>query len=141
MIQKGNTVTVHYTGSLDDGTVFDSSEEHDEPLTVTIGEGQVIPGFEDGLIGMKQGDEKDIVIEAKDAYGDYNPQLTGKLPKTQLPKEPEPAEGMVLMISLPQGQQMPARITKVEADSVVIDLNHPLAGKRLHFKLKVVEVN
>lgn len=139
MIQKGNTVTLHYTGSLDDGTIFDSSEKH-EPLTFTVGEGKVIPGFEQGVLGMDKNEEKEIVIEPKDAYGEYNAELIGKLPKAQLPKEPEPKEGMVLMISLPEGQQMPARITKVEQDAVMIDINHPLAGKRLHFKVRIVEV-
>ncbi len=133
---------VEYTGKLDDGTVFDSSESHKEPLQFQVGAGQVIPGFENAMVGMKEGEEKEIKLLAKEAYGEYNPQLIRKVPRSNLPKEgPEPKSGMILMAGLPNGMQVPVKIVAVDAESVSIDLNHPLAGKSLNFKIKIVGVS
>jgi FKBP-type peptidyl-prolyl cis-trans isomerase 2 len=140
-IKSGDKVKVHYTGSFDDGTVFDSSEKHGQPLEFEVGAGQIIPGFEKGIIGMKQGEEKIIHLEPCDAYGDINPQLVKKVPRSQLPPEQEPKPGMVLIISLPNGMQVPTRLTEVGKDEVTLDLNHPLAGKCLNFKIKIVGIN
>ena len=139
-VKKGDTVKVHYTGTLEDGTVFDSSESHGTPLEFQIGANQVIPGFENAMVGMKAGEEKDVKLSVADAYGEYNPQMVRKVPKNQLPKDHEPKVGMILMVGLPNGMQVPVKIVAVDAESVSIDLNHPLAGKALNFKIKVLEV-
>tara|TARA_Y100000310_G_scaffold94955_1_gene92779 strand:+ start:15331 stop:15756 length:426 start_codon:yes stop_codon:yes gene_type:complete len=138
-IKKGDKVKVEYTGTLDDGTVFDSSEGR-EPLEFEAGTGKVIKGFDDAIVGMEKGEEKSVKIESKDAYGDYNPELTKKIPRDQLPKEQEPKAGMVLMVKTPQGQQFPVKIKEVSDKDITVDLNPPLAGKNLNFKLKVVDI-
>ena len=140
-IKKGDTVKVHYTGTLEDGTVFDSSESHGTPLEFQIGANQVIPGFENAMVGMKEGEEKEVKLSVADAYGEYNPQMIRKVPRSQLPKDHEPGVGMVLMVGLPNGMQVPVKIVAVDAESVSIDLNHPLAGKALNFKIKMVGIS
>jgi FKBP-type peptidyl-prolyl cis-trans isomerase 2 len=139
-IKEGSKVKVEYKGTLDDGTVFDDSSKIGKPLEFEIGAKQVIPGFERALIGMKKGEEKDIKLTPADAYGEQNPQLVKKVPREQLPKEPELKAGMMLAVGLPNGAQVPARITEVGEKEVTIDLNHPLAGKNLNFHVKVVDV-
>ncbi|MFH1054331.1 MAG: peptidylprolyl isomerase [Candidatus Woesearchaeota archaeon] len=140
-VEDGDKVKIEYTGTLDDGTVFDSSENHDKPLEFEIGAKQVIPGFEQAIIGMKKREEKEIKLKPEEAYGDVNPQLVKELPRDQLPKEQEPKAGMVIAIGLPDGRQIPARITDVTDTIVKIDLNHPLAGKNLTFKVKLIGIN
>jgi len=140
-IKKGDKVKVEYKGTLDDGTVFDSSEKHNKPLEFEVGAGQVIKGFENAMIGMENGEEKEIKIPPSGAYGDHNPQLIRKLPRDQLPKEKEIEPGMMLVVSLPNGVQMPASILEVTDESVTIDFNHPLAGKVLNFKITVVGIS
>lgn len=139
-IKKGDKVKVHYNGTLEDGTVFDSSEKHAEPLEFEIGAGQIIKGFEDAVLQMKKGQEKDVKIKPSEAYGEHNAQLIRKVPKDQLPKGQELKAGMMLAVRLPNGMQLPAKIMDVENDSVTIDFNHPLAGKTLNFRIKVVEI-
>jgi FKBP-type peptidyl-prolyl cis-trans isomerase 2 len=139
-VKKGDTVKVHYTGSLEDGTVFDSSESHGTPLEFQVGAGQVIPGFENAMVGMKKDEEKEIKLSVSEAYGEYNPQMVRKVPKAQLPKDQEPKVGMILIVGLPNGMQVPVKIVAVDAESVSIDLNHPLAGKALNFKIKIVGI-
>lgn len=138
-IQKGNKVTVHYTGTLDDGTIFDSSEGHD-PLTFEAGAGQLIKGFDDAVIGMQKGEEKQIKIAPNEAYGERDETLTQKVPREALPKDKEPEKGMMLGLVAPDGQQMAAQIIEVEEKTVTIDLNHPLAGKTLNFKIRIMEI-
>lgn len=138
-IKNGDKVKVEYKGTLDDGTVFDSSEKHGEPLEFEIGAGQIIPGFEDAVMGMENGDEKEFKLEASEAYGDRNPQLVQKIPRDQMPKEVE--HGMVLVVGLPNGAQIPVKVTEVTDEWVTIDLNHPLAGENLNFKIKIVGVS
>jgi FKBP-type peptidyl-prolyl cis-trans isomerase 2 len=139
-IKKGDKIKVDYTGTLDDGTVFDTSEGK-QPIEFEVGKGMVIPGFDNAVVGMKKGEEKDVKLQAKDAYGERNDQLLKKVPKEQLPQGPEPKVGMMVGLSTPQGQQIPAKITEVTDKEITIDLNHPLAGKALNFKIKVVEVS
>lgn len=141
VVKNGNKVKVDYTGSFDDGVVFDSSEKYGKPLEFEVGAGMIIPGFEKAIVGMKKGEEKSIHLEPCDAYGDVNPEAMKKVLKEHLPKGQEPAVGMILVINLPNGMQLPARITEVTEKDVTIDLNHPLAGKCLNFKFKVVEIN
>ncbi|MBS3155929.1 peptidylprolyl isomerase [Candidatus Woesearchaeota archaeon] len=139
MIKNGDKVKVEYEGMLDDGTIFDSSKKHGQPLEFIVGEGNVIKGFDNAVRGMKKGEEKKVKIKAKDAYGESNPQLIKKVPREQLPQKQEIKEGMVLVIGLPNGQRIPARIIEVLNKEITLDLNHPLAGKDLTFKIKVVE--
>ncbi|MAE13158.1 peptidylprolyl isomerase [Candidatus Woesearchaeota archaeon] len=139
-VKNGDKIKVDYTGSLEDGTIFDSSEKAGHPIEVEIGAHKVIKGFEDALLNMKKGEEKEVTLPSDMAYGDPNPQLLKKVPKDQLPKEQELKPGMMLAVSLPNGMQLPAKIVEVGDTEVTLDLNHPLAGKTLKFKLKVVDI-
>ena len=139
-IKNGDKVKVEYIGTLDDGTVFDSSKNHGEPLEVEVGSGKIIPGFENALIGMDKGEEKKIDLNSSETYGEHNPEFTKRIPRNQLPKEPKPKAGMVLALTTPDGKKIPARISEVTDNNITIDLNHPLAGKNLHFAIKIVDV-
>lgn len=139
-IKKGDIIKVEYEGTLDDGTVFDSTEKHGEPLEFEVGSGQLIPGFDNAVVGMDKGDEKEIMLEPDDAYGDHNPELMKKVPREQLPKNEELKPGMMLMLTLPNGMQFTAVVSEIDEENVTIDLNHPLAGKKLNFKIKIVDV-
>ena len=138
-INNGDRVKVEYIGTLDDGTVFDSSEKHGGPLEFEVGDGQLIKGFENAVIGMEKGEEKEIKLQPSEAYGNHNPQLIRKEPRDQLSKE-ELQPGMILGVNLPNEAPIPAKILEVTDESVTIDLNHPLAGKVLNFKIKVVDI-
>jgi peptidylprolyl isomerase len=138
----GSKVTVHYTGTFADGTVFDSSEGR-EPLPFTIGGRQVVRGFEQAVSGMKVGEKKKVTLAPKDAYGDRNPQMVQEVPIEAVTKAGiTPEKGMMLVLSHPQqpGMQLPAQIVDVTEKTVKIDLNHPLAGKELCFKIELVNV-
>ena len=137
--KKGDIVKIHYTGSFDDGEVFDSSEEKD-PLEFELGVGKVIKGFDDAIVGMKIDEEKNIKLQPEEAYGVSNPELVKKIPRNVLPEEQEPKPGMMLLLQAGNGQQFPAKITEVDSKEVTVDMNHPMAGKVLNFKLKLVEV-
>lgn len=136
-IKKGDTVKVEYHGTFDDGTVFDSSVGRD-PLEFKAGEGQVIKGFDDAVIGMETGQEKNVKIKPDHGYGNIVDSLVRTFPRSQFPKEPEPKEGMMILLASNDGRKFPARIVKADASNVTIDLNHPLAGKNLNFKIKIV---
>lgn len=138
-IEEGDKVKVHYTGTLDDGTKFDSSEGR-EPLEFVVGEKKVIPGFEQALIGMEKDEEKEVKLLSGDAYGDKNPALIQEVPKQGLPEGMEVKEGTQLMLKSPTGQTLPATVKEIKDETFVIDLNHPLAGKNLNFSLKVEEI-
>lgn len=141
-INKGNQVKLDYEGKLENGEIFDTSThgDHSHPLDFEVGSGQVIKGFDDAVIGMSVGEEKEFSIEAENAYGSYDESLEKELPKNILPDGQEPEEGMVLVMATPDGQKVPVKIKKVEKDSILIDLNHPLAGKKLIFKIKILEI-
>lgn len=137
-IQNGDTVKVNYTGKFEDGSVFDSSMvEGRQPLTVTLGQGQLIPGFERGLIDMSIGESKTIEIEPTDAYGDVNEDMCQEVEKTMLPEDIY--EGMMLQASGPQGV-FNVVVKEIKETTAILDANHPLAGKKLFFDLEVVEV-
>lgn len=138
-IKDGDTIKIDYTGTLDDGTVFDSSADHDQPLEFTVGAGQVIPGFEDAVRGMEVGEEKTFRIEADEAYGEINPDLTQSFPRSILQCDAEVEIGMILMLGTSDGQQMPAMITEVTDETITLDINHPLAGQALTFSIKVLD--
>jgi FKBP-type peptidyl-prolyl cis-trans isomerase 2 len=138
-VKENNTVKVHYTGKLADGEIFDSSEGK-EPLAFTLGQGSLIPGFEKGLIDMKLNEKKTITIPADEAYGDPREDLLIEVPKSELPQEMDPEVGMGLVSRTPEGQEINLLVVEVKEDTVVLDGNHPLAGKELIFDLEVVEI-
>ena len=138
-IKNGDTVKVHYTGTLDNGEVFDSSLQRD-PLQFTLGQGQLIPGFEKAVIGLGVGDVTTANIPSVEAYGEHNPQMEVTVEKSQLPEGMTPEVGMQLQLNQPDGQPIPCVITKIEGEMVTIDANHPLAGKDLTFNIEIVEI-
>lgn len=138
-IKNGDSVSVNYTGRLEDGTIFDTSiQEGRTPLTAKLGEGKLIPGFESGLIGMSVGEKKTIEIEPSDAYGEVNEGMIQEVALTQVPEN-------VKVGDMLQGQNQygPVQVTvkEVKESTAVLDMNHPLAGKKLIFDLEVVSVN
>ena len=137
MLEDGNTVKVHYTGKLADGTVFDTSVER-EPLEFTIGEGGLIPGFEKAVRQMDVGESKEVTIPADEAYGDHHDDLIMLIDRDQLPKDLEPAVGQRLQVMQKDGTA--AIVIEVSDKTITIDANHPLAGKDLTFDIQLVEV-
>lgn len=137
-IAKGDKVRVHYTGTLADGTVFDSSRERD-PLEFTLGSGMLIPGFEQAVIGLGQGESVTVEIDPEDGYGPYDPELVFTVAKAQVPSHIPLKEGTPLQLSNEQGQ-MDVLITEVGPEEITLDANHPLAGKILTFAIEVVEI-
>lgn len=138
-IAKDSTVTVNYTGRLEDGSVFDSSMvEGREPLKTQLGQGQLIKGFEEGLIDMQVGETKTVEIPASDAYGEYLDYLIQEVPKTQMPGEVE--VGTPLMADTQMGT-VQFVVKEVKDDVVILDANHPLAGQKLIFDLEVVGID
>ena len=136
----GNKIAIHYTGTLADGSVFDSSEGRD-PLSFTMGEGQIIPGLETALDGMAEGEEKTVTVPADDAYGHKNPQAMQRVPRSSVPDGIPLDLGTQLQLQTPEGQAMPVTVAEVTESEVVLDANHPLAGKDLTFAVKVVSVD
>jgi len=137
--QKGNIVKVEYEGRLEDGTVFDSTAKHGgEPLEFILQAGQMIKGFDNAVAGMEVGEEKEVTLQPEDAYGERNPEYVIRVPKENFPAEAK--EGMMIGLPMPNGQQAPAVIAKIEDTEVTLDLNAPMAGKVLIFKIKLVEV-
>jgi peptidylprolyl isomerase len=137
--KTNDRVRVHYTGSLEDGTVFDSSVKR-EPLEFTIGRGAVIPGFENGIIGMKVGDTKRIAIPPDQAYGEHRDDLVGVVDRARMPENIVPEIGMILQARSPEGEMVNVTVTDVTEVGVTVDMNHPLAGKELIFEVSLVEV-
>lgn len=138
-VKQNDTVKVHYTGKLADGQVFDSSLER-EPIEFTLGQGQLIPGFEKGVIDMKVNEKKTVTIPCGEAYGEVNDSLFQEVKKEQLPPEIKPEVGMGLVSKNPDGTERQLRVAEVKEDAIVVDANHPLAGKELIFDLEVVEI-
>ena len=138
--KENDKVKVHYKGTLSNGEVFDSSEGR-EPLEFTLGAGQMIPGFDKGVHGMEVEETKTITIPAADAYGEPREELKQEVQKSQLPPEIKPEVGLKLVTQAPNGQQIPLVVTEVKEDSIVVDSNHPLAGKDLTFEITLVSIN
>lgn len=136
-IKTGDRVKIEYTGTLDDGTIFDSSADHGNPLEFEVGGGQVIRGFDDAVLGMKENEEKQFSILPADAYGEHDPTLIQRIPREAFPQDAELVPGLLFEAGLPTGEKVPATITEVQGEIISVDLNHPLAGKRLNFKIKV----
>lgn len=137
--KQGDTVKVHYTGKLDDGTVFDSSQERD-PLEFTIGTGTIIPGFEQAVIGMAPGESKTEVIPTDRAYGPYLEEMVLQVERQQLPTDIDPEVGQQLQLQHPTGEVIPVVITDVSSSTVTLDANHPLAGEDLTFDIQLVAI-
>lgn len=137
--EHGTTVHIHYTGRLNDGSVFDTSEGRD-PLAFEMGSGQVIPGLDKGMRGMAVGDKKTIEIACAEAYGEHFAEGVQVVPRDQLPPEMEPQIGMQLQANSPDGQTVMFVITAVDDANVTVDANHPLAGKDLTFDVELVAV-
>lgn len=137
--KEGDTVQVHYTGKLKDGTVFDTSDER-EPLSFKIGEQRVIPGFEEAVVGMEPGDTKTEELPPGQAYGEHREDMVMELERDQLPDNLEPKVGQQLQLRMQNGQEVPVVITELAEESVTIDANHPLAGKDLVFEIELVEI-
>ena len=138
-VKSGDTVKVHYIGKLDNGDVFDSSEGA-EPLAFTVGAGEVIPGFDQALMGMQVGETKDVVIEPEHAYGNRIEELVQTIDRTQFNLGgAEPEVGMHIEMRTPDGS-IPLTITELTDSTITLDANHLLAGERLHFSLRLVEI-
>ena len=137
--ESGDTVKVHYTGTLEDGTVFDTSVER-EPLEFTLGQGQLIPGFEQAVIGMKIGDLETINIPADQAYGPYRDDLILVIERDQLPEDLDPEVGQQLQLTQADGEVVRVMVSDVSEATVTIDANHPLAGKDLTFEIELIEI-
>jgi peptidylprolyl isomerase len=137
--KDGDNVKVHYTGKLDDGTVFDSSVER-EPLEFSLGSGNVIPGFEEAIVGMAPGESKTTQIPPDQAYGPTREELVITVEKEQIPTDLSVEVGQQLQISQNNGQVIPVVVTDVSDSKVTLDANHPLAGQQLTFEIELVEV-
>ncbi|MEL7673421.1 MAG: peptidylprolyl isomerase [Chloroflexota bacterium] len=137
--KQQDTVRVHYTGTLDDGSVFDSSVERD-PIEFTIGEGRVIPGFEQAVLGMSPGDTRTVRIDSANAYGPYRDDMVLTVKRSQFPPEIEPSVGQTLQVQQTNGEPLVVTVSEVTDAAVKLDANHPLAGKDLIFEVQLVEI-
>ncbi|WP_339763185.1 peptidylprolyl isomerase [uncultured Hoeflea sp.] len=137
--KSGDTVRINYTGTLTDGTRFDSSEGR-EPLEFQLGSGQIISGLDREVEGMKVGDKQTVTVTAEEAYGPHDPAKVQNIPRSALPAEMEPQEGMQLQAQTPQGGQVALIVTSVDEQEITVDANHPLAGKDLIFDIEMVEI-
>ena len=138
--KQGDTVQVHYKGTLQDGTVFDTSEGRD-PLSFQIGSGEVIEGFEKAVDGMEVGETKMTRLDVEEAYGERNDELELEVPREQLPDELEVEVGTPLQLQQPDGRAVPVTVTALDEQNVTLDANHPLAGQPLEFELTLVDVD
>ena len=138
--KSGDTVRVHYTGTLNDGSEFDSSRSR-APLEFTVDSGQVIAGFNEAVSGMSVGDSKTVTIPADQAYGQHNPEMVQDVPRSAIPADIELQEGMILSARSPEGQNINFKVVEFNDEQVRVDGNHPLAGEDLTFKLELMAIN
>ena len=136
---KGNAVKVHYTGKLQNGTVFDSSANR-EPLEFTLGDGNMIKGFDTAVEGMEVGQEKSVTIPCVEAYGEKREDMMLEIPKAQVPEHITPEIGMELSLQNQAGQPVPVKVAAVDEEKIILDANHPLAGEDLLFDITLVEI-
>lgn len=137
--QVGDRVTVHYTGRLTDGTEFDSSAGQ-EPLEVVLGAGRVIPGFENAIVGMQNGESRTVTIPVEEAYGPHSEELVLCVPRNRLPEDLSPEIGMQLQMQQADGDLVDVLITSVDEQNITLDANHPLAGQALVFDIQLVTI-
>jgi FKBP-type peptidyl-prolyl cis-trans isomerase 2 len=137
-VENGKKVTFHYTLTIDEKVI--QTSEGQQPMSYTHGSGQIIPGLASEIEGMNEGEEKRVMVSAQDGYGEVTPDAFKELPKSSLPEGMVPKKDLMLQLNTPDGQKIPARISEVKEDSIIMDLNHPLAGKDLQFDIKVVSV-
>jgi FKBP-type peptidyl-prolyl cis-trans isomerase 2 len=138
-VKNGDTVRVHYHGKLSDGSTFDSSEGR-EPLEFTVGQGQVIKGFDDAVVDMKAGEKKTVNIPVNEAYGERNDEMMLEYPRSEFPEDMNPEAGMELQMGDEMGNVFPVVVTEVKDETVVLDANHPLAGEDLTFDIELVSI-
>jgi FKBP-type peptidyl-prolyl cis-trans isomerase 2 len=138
--KKNDKVKVHYTGRLNNGEQFDSSEGR-EPLKFVVGDGQMIKGFDEAVEGMEINEKITVVLEPENAYGPVFDQLINRIERTSLPEDMNPELGQELVATAPDGTQTRVQVTAVDADSITVDANHPLAGKELTFDIELVEIS
>ncbi|MBI6628871.1 FKBP-type peptidyl-prolyl cis-trans isomerase [Pontibaca salina] len=138
-VKTGDTVRIHYTGTLQDGTTFDSSEGRD-PLEFQVGSGQIIPGLDVAMPGMSVGEKKTVEVPCDQAYGPVNPEMRQAVPREHIPAEIPLEIGTQLQMQTPEGQVMPVTVVEVADSEVTLDANHPLAGQDLRFDVELVEV-
>ena len=137
--KEGDTIKVHYSGKFDDGTEFDSSRGED-PLECTLGGGQLIPGFENGLIGMSVGESKTLTVPPQEGYGEFREDLVLAINREEFSKDATPEVGQQLRLQKPGNQPFMVVIREVQDDTIVLDANHPLAGKTLTFDVELMEI-
>jgi len=137
--KMGDDVKVNYTGKLEDGTVFDTSSDR-EPLQFKIGEGDILPGFEEAVIGMTEGDSKTITIASQDAYGPYHKELILHVDRSEFPEEINPELGQQFRIPLEEERTVLVMVIGITEDQVTLDANHPLAGRDLTFDIELIEI-
>jgi FKBP-type peptidyl-prolyl cis-trans isomerase 2 len=138
-VKSGDTVQIHYTGTLQDGTTFDSSEGRD-PLEFVVGSGQIIPGLDSALPGMTEGDKKVVKVASEEAYGPVNPEMRQAVPREGIPADIPLDPGTRLQMQTPEGQALPVTVIEVDETTVTLDANHPLAGKDLQFDIELVKI-
>lgn len=139
-VKNGDTVRIHYTGTLTSGETFDSSAGRD-PLEFVVGSGQIIPGLDAAIPGMTVGDKKSVDVACADAYGETNPEARQAVPRSEIPADIPVEAGLQLQMQTPQGQVVPVTVAEVSETEVVLDANHPLAGKDLNFAIEVVGID
>ena len=137
-VENGKKVTFHFTLTVDDEVI--QTSEGEKPMSYKHGSGQIIPGLASEMEGMNEGEEKTVLVSAQDAYGEVNPDAFKEFPKSSLPEGFVPQKDLMLQLNTPDGQKIPARISEVNEESIIVDLNHPLAGKSLQFDVKVVSI-
>ena len=140
--KKGDKVKVEYDGMLDNGEIFDSSQhgDHNHPIVFTVGNGEVIKGFDDAVIGMKIGEKRKFSIEPENAYGPHRDELEREFPREDIPVEGDVKVGTIIELATQDGRHFAAKVSKITPEKITLDLNHPLAGKRLTFKIELVEI-
>lgn len=139
IIENGHKVSVHYTGTFEDGEVFDSSKDRG-PLDFEVGAGQMIKGFDDAVVGMKVGESKEITLAPEEAYGPRNEEMMVEMDRGNFPEDMELVEGMQLQLTNQEGQPVPATIDHIGEEKVTMDVNHPMAGKTLVFAIEIVDI-
>jgi peptidylprolyl isomerase len=137
IVAAGDQIRVNYIGRFEDGSIFDSSEGH-EPLEFTVGAEQVIAGFDQAVIGLKPGESCHVVVAPEDGYGHHIPEMVAEVERRLIPNHDELALGSMLEVSMENGQSLEVQVVKLSEEAVVLDGNHPLAGKQLHFEIELL---